>query len=436
MFESFLFNTLLGCLLGSVAGLIPGAGITITLMIAYPYLLGLDLLPLLGFYIGIANLAQFTGSITAIYFGMPGEANSIPAVHEGYALNKQGKAHQAIVGTSLGSTLAGVIALILLCVISPWFLDFFNLFYNIAFQMSLFTFVVIVFMFVGRNPWWVNVLVMLAGYFIGKVGYNIYTAEYQYTFNIVDLKNGIPFYPLLLGLLVVPHIFAWEDKQILSKQIIKNLDAVKIWFKNIKHSLLGTLIGLMCGLVPGMGTVLATNLAHKLSKGKTKGASYPALVSAESANNSAVLTTLLPLVVIGVPITMSEALLVNIMERSLLEVNWSILIESGKPLWLLISVIMSLTIGLIVSWPLSRTVQTLLIKFGNYLPYLVIVILLGTLVYVGNMNYALWFYILVFVIASIIGIVCRKLDMLPLVFLFLISDRLDFIGTAFYRLYL
>tara|TARA_R110000782_G_C14633053_1_gene394656 strand:- start:141 stop:719 length:579 start_codon:yes stop_codon:yes gene_type:complete len=192
----------------------------------------------------------------------------------------------------------------------------------------------------------------------------------------------------------------------------------------------------MCGLVPGMGTVLATNLAHKLSKGKTKGASYPALVSAESANNSAVLTTLLPLVVIGVPITMSEALLVNIMERSLLEVNWSILIESGKPLWLLISVIMSLTIGLIVSWPLSRTVQTLLIKFGNYLPYLVIVILLGTLVYVGNMNYALWFYILVFVVASSIGIVCRKLDMLPLVFLFLISDRLDFIGTAFYRLYL
>jgi len=278
--------------------------------------------------------------------------------------------------------------------------------------------------------------VMLAGYFIGNVGYNTYTAEYQYTFNIVDLKNGIPFYPLLLGLLVVPHIFVWEDKQILSKQIIKNLDAVKIWFKNIKHSLLGTLVGLICGLVPGMGTVLATNLAHKLSKGKTKEASYPALVSAESANNSAVLTTLLPLVVIGVPITMSEALLVNIMERSLLEVNWSILVESGKPLWLLISVIMSLTIGLIVSWPLSRTVQTLLIKFGNYLPYLVIVILLGTLVYVGNMNYALWFYILVFVIASSIGTACRKLDMLPLVFLFLISDRLDFIGTAFYRLYL
>ena len=77
MVESALINTILGCLVGSVAGLIPGTGLLVSLMVMYPYLINLDLIGLICFYIGLANLAQFTGSVTAIHFGLPGEANSL-----------------------------------------------------------------------------------------------------------------------------------------------------------------------------------------------------------------------------------------------------------------------------------------------------------------------------------------------------------------------
>jgi len=129
MVESALLNTLLGCAMGSIAGLIPGTGLLVSLMIVYPYLLGLDLINLLCFYIGLANLAQFTGSITAIHFGIPGESNSVPAVIEGHALAKKGHGHGAIVGTSLSSVTAGILTLLLLIALTPFFENIFNFFF-------------------------------------------------------------------------------------------------------------------------------------------------------------------------------------------------------------------------------------------------------------------------------------------------------------------
>ena len=117
--ESALINTLLGCLAGGLAGIIPGTGLLITLMIAYPYIIGLDLINILCFYIGLANVAQFTGSVSAIYFGVPGESNSIPAVIEGHKLAKQGHGHTAIIGTSLASVTAGVLTLVFLVCMFP-----------------------------------------------------------------------------------------------------------------------------------------------------------------------------------------------------------------------------------------------------------------------------------------------------------------------------
>ena len=90
MVESALINTLLGCLAGTLAGIMPGTGLLVALVCAYPYLITLDLIGILCFYIGLANLAQFTGSVTAIYFGVPGETNSVPSVVEGHALSKKG----------------------------------------------------------------------------------------------------------------------------------------------------------------------------------------------------------------------------------------------------------------------------------------------------------------------------------------------------------
>ena len=436
MVESALINTLLGCLVGGVAGLIPGTGLLISLLAMYPYLLHLDLLGLLCFYIGLANVAQFTGSITAIHFGVPGESNSVPAVLEGHALAKQGLGHTAIVGTSLSSVTAGVLTLLLLIAMFPFYQDIFTWFYQTNNQLFIFVFALLVFLFASKNKWYVTGLLMLAGYLLGKIGFNEFTGQYFLSFNNTDLKTGIPIFPILIAFLVVPNIFKKYNFDNIKnkKQSYKN--NIMLYCKNFKYSVLGTVVGFFSGLVPGVSTVLATNLSHKVSRhlDKTKGPSYKSLISAEASNNSAILVTLLPLIILGIPITGSEALLLSIMEMNLVEINWQIILDLKLHYLIASSVGISLFVGIIISWPMSQQLQKFIVFGKNYFKFIIIFALLLSLFFVASTTGQYFYYFITLVLASVFGIYLSRFDVLPFIFVFLIQKKLESVFIVSYNI--
>ena len=436
MVESALINTLLGCLVGGVAGLIPGTGLLISLLAMYPYLLHLDLLGLLCFYIGLANVAQFTGSITAIHFGVPGESNSVPAVLEGHALAKQGLGHTAIVGTSLSSVTAGVLTLLLLIAMFPFYEDIFTWFYQTNNQLFIFVFALLVFLFASKNKCYVTGLLMLAGYLLGKIGFNEFTGQYFLSFNNTDLKTGIPIFPILIGFLVVPNIFKKYNFDNIKnkKQSYKN--NIMLYCKNFKYSVLGTVVGFFSGLVPGVSTVLATNLSHKVSRhlDKTKGPSYKSLISAEASNNSAILVTLLPLIILGIPITGSEALLLSIMEMNLVEINWQIILDLKLHYLIASSVGISLFVGIIISWPMSQQLQKFIVFGKNYFKFIIIFALLLSLFFVASTTGQYFYYFITLVLASVFGIYLSRFDVLPFIFVFLIQKKLESVFIVSYNI--
>lgn len=436
MVESALINTLLGCLVGGVAGLIPGTGLLISLLAMYPYLLHLDLLGLLCFYIGLANVAQFTGSITAIHFGVPGESNSVPAVLEGHALAKQGLGHTAIVGTSLSSVTAGVLTLLLLIAMFPFYEDIFTWFYQTNNQLFIFVFALLVFLFASKNKWYVTGLLMLAGYLLGKIGFNEFTGQYFLSFNNTDLKTGIPIFPILIAFLVVPNILKKYNFDNIKnkKQSYKN--NIMLYCKNFKYSVLGTVVGFFSGLVPGVSTVLATNLSHKVSRhlDKTKGPSYKSLISAEASNNSAILVTLLPLIILGIPITGSEALLLSIMEMNLVEINWQIILDLKLHYLIASSVGISLFVGIIISWPMSQQLQKFIVFGKNYFKFIIIFALLLSLFFVASTTGQYFYYFITLVLASVFGIYLSRFDVLPFIFVFLIQKKLESVFIVSYNI--
>ena len=436
MVESALINTLLGCLVGGVAGLIPGTGLLISLLAMYPYLLHLDLLGLLCFYIGLANVAQFTGSITAIHFGVPGESNSVPAVLEGHALAKQGLGHTAIVGTSLSSVTAGVLTLLLLIAMFPFYEDIFTWFYQTNNQLFIFVFALLVFLFASKNKWYVTGLLMLAGYLLGKIGFNEFTGQYFLSFNNTDLKTGIPIFPILIAFLVIPNILKKYNFDNIKnkKQSYKN--NIMLYCKNFKYSVLGTVVGFFSGLVPGVSTVLATNLSHKVSRhlDKTKGPSYKSLISAEASNNSAILVTLLPLIILGIPITGSEALLLSIMEMNLVEINWQIILDLKLHYLIASSVGISLFVGIIISWPMSQQLQKFIVFGKNYFKFIIIFALLLSLFFVASTTGQYFYYFITLVLASVFGIYLSRFDVLPFIFVFLIQKKLESVFIVSYNI--
>ena len=434
MVESALINTLLGCAAGTIAGLLPGTGLLVALVCVYPFLISLDLIGILCFYIGLANLAQFTGSVTAIYFGVPGETNSVPCVIEGHALSKQGKGHTAIVGTSLASVVAGVFTLLLLISFFPFYNDIFQVLYQTKYQAVILLFALCIFLISSKNKL-ATIVLMISAYVLGKVGYNEFTGTYFLTFDSVDLKTGIPIFPVIIGILVVPYLF----KKITFGQNIQsniiNIDAIKTFFKNIRYSFLGTVIGFFCGLVPAVSTVLATNMAHKVAKYfDSQQPNYKALISAEASNNSAILVTLVPLILLGIPITGSEAMLLSIMDRNLFDLNWNTVIENGYQYMIIISVIVSISLGVIISWPMSKHLHNMLTYTKKYFKLMVVTLLSVSMMYIAHESGQYFYYFACLIVFGCIGYLLRKFDALPFIFVFLLQNKLESVFILSYNL--
>src|SRR6056300_1600213 len=119
-----------GLIAGTITGLVPGAGVTVAMVMAAPLLMSFDVIQLLLFYMSLASMVQFTGTIPAVYLGVPGETNSLPAVIEGIKFNKHKMAKLAIgicaVGSVLGSLVAVVITYGLLSVLIEHMTVFFS----------------------------------------------------------------------------------------------------------------------------------------------------------------------------------------------------------------------------------------------------------------------------------------------------------------------
>ena len=119
-----------GLFAGTITGIVPGAGVMVAMIIATPLLMSFDVIQLLLFYMSLASMVQFTGTIPAVYLGVPGETNSLPAVIEGTKFNKRKMAKLAIgisaIGSVLGSFVAVAITFTLLTVLISHMTVFFS----------------------------------------------------------------------------------------------------------------------------------------------------------------------------------------------------------------------------------------------------------------------------------------------------------------------
>src|SRR5215510_3385170 len=98
---------LIGCMLGTLIGVLPGIGPIPTIAMLLPVTFGLDPLSSLVMLAGLYYGAQYGGSTTSILVNIPGEAASIVTCIDGHEMAKQGRAGAALSVAALGSFFAG-----------------------------------------------------------------------------------------------------------------------------------------------------------------------------------------------------------------------------------------------------------------------------------------------------------------------------------------
>src|SRR5947207_6032356 len=114
-----LWYAFVGCLLGTLIGVLPGIGPLATIAMLLPVTFTLNptsaLIMLAGIYYG----AQYGGSTTAILVNIPGETSSAITVLDGYAMARQGRAGPALGIAAIGSFFAGCVATVIIALFAP-----------------------------------------------------------------------------------------------------------------------------------------------------------------------------------------------------------------------------------------------------------------------------------------------------------------------------
>lgn len=407
-----------GSLLGAIAGLLPGVGVFTALLISLPFLIGVDPVNILIFYVAITSVSQFVGSIPAIMLGIPGEYSSMPAVIESKNIASAEEKSSAIVQTAIGSAFGSLFVLCLTLLALPHIIGVFS-FYLTNVQLSLYLLVALIICCVSGNRWWVSLILFLIGSILGAVGYSVIFKTNILVFNQPQLINGLPSVIIISVLFSLPQL--WQSINTLSQ--LRSAPAIKLPFQfpNLAWSGFYSIVGFAGGLVPGMTTILSSQAAYNISKWAKQNATKR-IVAAEVANNAGAFSQLLPMLLLGIPILSSEALLLGIVESRGL--TFTLANFASHINIIAIALVFINIIGLILAWPLS-TYLTKIYKID----FRLIIVLILTAIIIGVVISAVQTSSIIFYSLTVLALlplawVIRNLNTTPLIFGFLIYPLL------------
>jgi len=432
---------LMGTLLGTLGGLIPGVGAVVTLLISYPFIQEFDLIQMLVFYLAIVSASQYSGSVIATTMGIPGDQSSWPAVIEGHALFKQGRGAYAISGAALGSLLGATITAGIVLWLLPDAVFLITNFYNNNIQLAVLTFTSLLIVFVYPQRWQ-NVCLFVFGALLSSIGIAsvprmLMWAEYVPYESFPVLYQGLPLFPVIVALFVIPTLAKSLDTDVIYCNKTASADSttltnhIREYFKTIKSSIRGSLIGSICGLVPHLTTILASNLSYVIEKKIGTGnktynhnGDMKSLVAAETANNSAGFVQLVPLLLLGIPITTSEAIILSILEHNSFLINYSTTISSGLFDQLVLWFIAINAMAFVLAWPLAKYLHYLYKVPYRYILYTVLALLIVMIWYIGARSHTEIYYLLTFAILAPVGYLLRNANTIIIVLAFVLQDKL------------
>ena len=415
-----LYSIMLGTISGVISGLIPGVGNFVLLLILYPFLGSLSVVELLVFYATMSTICQYIGSIPATIYGIPGESSSYPTVIESAKLTSIKQVGDAISGSAFGSFFGSILVLAA-CYLLSDYAGLISYFYSTKILVSLLLAVSIIICFNSGNNILTSFLLILTGLFLGAIGFNTYYSVPILTFDNMYLFGGLPTEVVLITLFAIPQILQnYNINTIIDKSNL-SYSISKVYLISPLYTCFYTIIGFIGGLVPGLTTIFSSIAAYTISSWITKDP-VKRIVASETANNAGAFSLLLPLLLFGIPILSSEALLLSLIEQKgfiLSFFNFSTLITD-----LSYNLVFANLIGLLLAWPLSKQVRHFYKIDLNTIFTIIIILLVAVVLYSGYINYSLVYYTTVFILLAPVGYLLRNLNTLPLIFAFIIHDKL------------
>ena len=413
-----LIWSIIGTFSGILFGMIPGAGPFIATATLYPFLQGIDPVNIMMYYVCVLIATNYTNSVTAILYGIPGDAAAIVTAREGHRFFKRGWGSLAVSSNAISSTIGVAFAVIVFLLVIPVIIDVFR-FYNSVIQTLVISVAIILITLFTKQSRIITILLFLSGGVLAHIGIDPMTFESWGTFGIDYLTLGIPFSVVMIGLYIVPEI---SRMQLTAQDVTtpKKINKIVIGKDTLSSSLIGSFIGFWSGMIPGITNILGSYASAQLVKRFFRKPVLKSIAAAEAANNSGALSSLLPLLILAIPITGSEVLIYFLMVENGFEFNIeNTVLGLNKILYFIPGVAV---FCLILSW-YGFNLLSKVAYFYKQHNRKVNFFILTTISLVSLYVYPIkdW-YIISLSIAMVTGYLIRRWDTSPVIYGFFLSD--------------
>lgn len=300
----------LGCLIGTMVGVLPGVGPLAGISMLLPTTFGLDTTSAIILLAGIYYGSMYGGSTTSILMRIPGEAASVMTCIDGYAMACKGRPGPALAIAAIGSYIAGTISVVGLMFLAPPLASF-ALGFGPPEYSSLLVCGLVVLSYMTGGSVAKNLSMIVLGLLIGTIGIDQMSGYFRFSYGVTALGDGVGLVPVAVGLFGISEILATagsKEVREVFKPKLRDLLPSKQEFKDSLGPIgRGTVLGFLIGIIPGSAHIISTFVAYamerrlsrhpeKFGQGAIEGVAGP-----EAANNAASEGALVPLLALGVP---------------------------------------------------------------------------------------------------------------------------------------
>ncbi len=366
---------LFGVVAGTVVGSIPGLTATMALAILVPITFSMEPASALILLGAIYTGAIYGGAYAAILLNTPGTPSAIATTFDGYPMAKRGDGDLAVALACFASVCGGMIGAIALLFLAPPLSKVALAFGPIEyFWLSIFGLSLIASLSDG------NLAKGLAGGAFGMilstVGVAEISADIRLTFGSQVLIGGFGVVGALIGLYCIPvliDLVAVPDRHLKVEDDVKSVRigeafgiAMNSKFNLIRSSIIGTLVGILPGAGGSVAGLVAYSEAKRTAKPDQKfGEGEPdGIMATESANNATVGGGFIPTLVLGIPGTPPDAIVLGALLIQGVRTGPSMFSQSGSVVFtfiygLIIATVLMLPAGLLIGRYAYKSIVTI-----------------------------------------------------------------------------
>jgi len=428
-----LFYCFVGVFIGTLIGVLPGIGPVGAMSLLLPSTFKATpeaaIIMLAGIYYG----AMYGGSTTSILVNIPGEAASVVTCLDGYKMARQGRAGPALGIAAFGSFIAGTFSIFGLMLLAPPLAKF-ALEFGPPEYFTLMVLGITILIYLAHGSMSKALIMAAFGIVLGLIGLDSITARPRFTFDRMELLDGVGLVPIVMGLFGVSEVLL-NIEQVVRRDIFKTtirglLPTANDWKDSTGPIARGSLLGFFLGILPGGGAVISSFLSYALEKRLSrhperfgKGA-IEGVAGPESANNAATGGAFIPLMTLGIPPNVVMAMLLGAFMIHGVTPGPLMMKQNPGLFW---GVIVSMYIGnfmlLILNLPLIGIwVQILKVPYKILFPLILLFCLIG----VYSVNNSV-FDIYIMLIFGIMGYLMKKFEYegAPLVLAFVLGPMME-----------